>query len=384
MVPMSPFAPLPSPAPSPARALGLEGVVAAESRLSRVDGRAGQLIIAGLPVAELAHAEGFVGAVDRLQALAQGRARSGRGAQAAALGAARQRAAARLARLPAGGAAPGTTGLGSVRALLPWLVEAEDDADSILGALHVAAAAWLARSAGREPAPPDPASSPAADLLAMAEGARPHPARVAALDAYLVAVVEHGLNASTFAARVVASTQADALGAVVAAMGALSGPLHGGAPGPVLDMLDAVGRPERAAGWVAAELAAGRRIMGMGHRVYRVRDPRAALLEQALGALVAAGPAGGPRGQDRRAVAAAVEAAAVAALARRHPDRPLCANVELATALLLDGLGLPRAAFPVVFACARAAGWLAHATEQRRTGRLLRPRLAYVGPAPQG
>ena len=184
------------------------------------------------------------------------------------------------------------------------------------------------------------------------------------------------MNASTFTARVVASTGADLRASVVAAMGALKGPLHGGAPGPVLDMLDAIGAPEHAVSWLEAELAAGRRIMGMGHRIYRVRDPRAAVFERAIEALTDHGVSTG-----RLALARAVERAAEGVLRARHPARPLHANVEFYTAVLLDALRLPREAFTLTFAVGRAAGWCAHVREQRAGGRLIRPASRYVGAA---
>ncbi len=190
-------------------------------------------------------------------------------------------------------------------------------------------------------------------------------------------VADHGMNASTFAARVVASTGSDLVSAVVAGVGALKGPLHGGAPGPVLDMLDAIAAPERAAAWIEGELLAGRRIMGMGHRIYRVRDPRAAVLERATLELSRAGVVTG-----RLGLARAVERAAEGALRQKHPDRPLRANVEFYTAVLLDTLGLDRAEFTPTFAVGRAAGWTAHVEEQRATGRLIRPASRYVGPRP--
>jgi citrate synthase len=171
---------------------------------------------------------------------------------------------------------------------------------------------------------------------------------------------------------VIASTGSDVLSALVGAIGALKGPLHGGAPGPVLDMLDAIGRPEDAERWILGELAAGRRIMGMGHRVYRVRDPRAAVLEAAARPLSSA----------RLELARAVEAAAAKILRERKPDRPLAANVEFATAVLLDAVGLPRDQFSPTFAVSRLAGWSAHVLEQRRTGRLMRPSSNYIGPRP--
>jgi citrate synthase len=191
------------------------------------------------------------------------------------------------------------------------------------------------------------------------------------------------MNASTFTARVVASTGSDLWSAVVAAVGALKGPLHGGAPGPVLDMLDAIGAPDRAAAWLEGELQAGRRIMGMGHRIYRVRDPRALVLERAMERLEAARPNKDARpGEDRLVLARAVEQAAEGVLRRRYPDRPLRANVEFYTAVLLDAVGLPRALFTPTFAVGRVAGWCAHVQEQRQTGRLIRPASRYVGPRP--
>jgi citrate synthase len=210
----------------------------------------------------------------------------------------------------------------------------------------------------------------------MSRDAAPAPA-VAALEAYLVTVIDHGMNASTFTARVVASTAADLISAVGAALGALKGPLHGGAPGPVLDMLDAIATPANAHAWLEAELAAGRRIMGMGHRIYRVRDPRAAVLEDALRRLAAA-----TGSSTRLALARAVEDAAARILRERRPDRPLCANVEFYTAVLLDAVGLPRAQFSPTFAVGRVAGWAAHVIEQRAVGRLIRPASRYVGAMP--
>jgi citrate synthase len=212
----------------------------------------------------------------------------------------------------------------------------------------------------------------------MATGAPPDPARAAALDAYLVTVAEHGMCASTFTARVVASTRSDLVSAVVAAVGALKGPLHGGAPGPVLDMLDAIGEPERAEAWLEGELAARRRIMGLGHRVYRVRDPRAAVLEAAVERLEAAGVA-----SRYLRLARAVERAAVEVLARRHPERRLETNVEFYTAVILDAVGFDRELFTPTFAAARTVGWLAHAEEQLAEGRIIRPDQRYVGPRPE-
>jgi len=161
----------------------------------------------------------------------------------------------------------------------------------------------------------------------------------------------------------------------VAGIGALKGPLHGGAPGPVLDMLAAVGQPHAARSWLETELQAGRRIMGMGHRIYRVRDPRAAVLEVAIDRLEKSGVQ-----SPRLILARAVEKAAAELLQERYPNRPLKANVEFYTAVLLDALGLPAVLFSACFAAGRVAGWCAHVDEQRKFGRLVRPQSNYVGP----
>jgi citrate synthase len=234
-------------------------------------------------------------------------------------------------------------------------------------------AAWSRARAGQPPIAPDATRGHAADYLRMTTGRDAGAASVRALDAYLVTVIDHAMSASTFTARVIASTQSDLISAVVGAVGALKGPLHGGAPGPVLDMLDAIGAPAHAEAWLLAELAAGRRIMGMGHRVYRVRDPRAAVLEEAVR----------PLASPRLALARAVEQAAGKILRERKPDRPLAANVEFYTAVLLDAVGLPREQFAPTFAVSRIAGWSAHVIEERRTGRLIRPASRYLGAMPE-
>jgi citrate synthase len=254
-----------------------------------------------------------------------------------------------------------------------------DDAELVVGAIAVFAAAWSRRARGLDPIAPDASADHAADYLRMLTGRAPE-AFARAMDAYLVTVIDHGMNASTFAARVIASTGSDLVSSVTGALGALKGPLHGGAPGPVLDMLAAIGSPERADDWLRGELRAGRRIMGMGHRVYRVRDPRAAVLEREVQRVEAAG--GGPELGAKLALARATERAAERLLAERHPDRPLRANVEFYTAVLLDAIGVPCSAFTPTFAVSRACGWCAHVLEQRETGRLIRPASRYVGPTP--
>ncbi|HKP78927.1 MAG TPA: citrate synthase, partial [Phenylobacterium sp.] len=229
--------------------------------------------------------------------------------------------------------------------------------------------------AGEAPVAPDPTLTHAADILRMLRGAPASRAEADALDTYLVTVVDHGLNASTFAARVVASTRAGLTSAVLAGISALKGPLHGGAPGPVIEMLDQIGEPANARAWIEAALARGDRLMGFGHRVYKVRDPRADALKGAVRWLDAR--------QGRLEFAEAVEAAALAILREHKPNRSLETNVEFYTALLLEALAFPPGAFTCVFAMGRVAGWLAHAREQLAGGRLIRPASVYVGPMPK-
>ena len=201
----------------------------------------------------------------------------------------------------------------------------------------------------------------------------PDPDHVKAVDAYWISGAEHGMNASTFTARVIASTGADAAAALSGAVGALSGPLHGGAPSRVLQMLDEVEHEGDAAAWVKRAMDRGERLMGFGHRVYRAEDPRARVLRQTAREL----------GSRRVEVAEALEEAALAELAERYPDRVLATNVEFWSAVVLDFAEVPAHMFTAMFACARTAGWSAHILEQQRTGRLIRPTANYVGPGPR-
>jgi citrate synthase len=353
--------------------IGLDGVPAAETVLSHVDGERGELIIAGDHVAALAGKSSFEAITARLWNGATGRSLSEADVRAS-LGAARERAFARLADL-----LPATRGLSIVdgfRAAIAGLrgEHGLDHEAAIVGALPVIAGALVQHAKGDDPVAPDPNISHAADTLTMLLGHQPDPREVAALDAYFVTVCDHGMNASTFTTRVVASTQADLFAAVTAGYCALTGPLHGGAPEPVLEMLDAIGTRERIQPWVDAALERGERLMGFGHRVYRVRDPRADVLKAAIERLAADGA--------DLPFASEVEAYIRSALRRKNPDRPLETNVEFFTAILLDALAIPRQAFTPIFAVARAAGWTAHAREQQRTGRLIRPSSCYVGPVP--
>jgi len=223
------------------------------------------------------------------------------------------------------------------------------------------------------PAVPMPADGTLAERFLVRWRGEADPTHARAIDAYWVSAAEHGINASTFTARVVASTGADAAAAVSAGIGALSGPLHGGAPSRVLKMLDAVERSGDAAGWVNDALDAGERLMGFGHRIYRAEDPRARVLRRTARELNA----------PRFAAAEALEAAALTALAERKPDRVLATNVEFWSAVVLDCAAVPSDLFTPLFVCARTAGWSAHVLEQKREGRLIRPTALYTGEPPR-
>ena len=349
-------------------AYGLDGVIAAETALSHVDGERGELIVAGARIDTLAFAMSFEELAARLWSLADGQPRDLK-TTTRQFGQARQRAFARLPQLLAA-ARDLPLGAGMRAAIAALGPEPDLPPEVVLsGAMPVITTALLRTQANHPPIPPDTTRSHAADLLYMlGDGAAP-PSKVRALQTYLVTVCDHGMNASTFAGRVIASTGADLFMSVTGAYCALTGPLHGGAPEPVLAMLNAIGQAERISPWIEDALSRGERLMGFGHRVYRVRDPRANVLKDAIQGL----------GEGDLGFAAQVEAYARAALAKRYPQRPLDTNVEFYTAILLDTLRIPRQAFTALFACARTVGWTAHALEQQRMGRLLRPASRYIG-----
>ena len=352
---------------------GLDNVIAAETVLSHVDGEAGRLIIRGHDLEDLAgHAtyeqatallwDGFVADTADLTTF---RAR---------LGAARAKAFVRFT--PLATQLKGLTATEAMRLLLSAVPDGEEENEpvDVLAAAAVAAAFAIRATAGLSAVAPDVSLSHTADLLRMIRGKAASTDDVQAFETYLVTIIDHGLNASTFAARVVASTAARVPSAIVAALCALKGPLHGGAPGPVLDMLDAIATPANADAWIADALKRGERLMGFGHRVYRVRDPRANVLKTTVAKF---------KGRANRVTfAEAVEAAALRALRDFKSERRLDTNVEFYTALLLEALDIPRTGFTPVFAAGRTAGWIAHAKEQEQTGRLIRPQSRYIGPWP--
>jgi citrate synthase len=250
--------------------------------------------------------------------------------------------------------------------------QARDDLGRLSSQMMGIVARSAAKADGREPAPDDVVArgETAAEKFLLRWRGEADPRHVKAIDTYWVCTAEHGLNASTFTARVVASTGADCGAALSSAVGALSGPLHGGAPAYVKPMLEEVGRmgdPER---WVRETLAAGRLIMGFGHRIYRAEDPRSRILKRTAKEL----------GSEQVEIAEELEEVALRGLQEKYPERVLATNVEYYSAIVLDVAEIPPPLAPAMFACSRVAGWSAHILEQKRTGRLFRPSARYVGP----
>jgi len=372
------------PGTSTSAARGLDGVVAARTRLSHVDGDRGELIIGGYELKELAGRVSFEAAAhllwrgtlptrDELERLRR------------EFAAVRALPARTLEVVRAAAKVPPIDALRMGCATLS-LDLAEPDDISPTADLEVAKrltarfptllAAHARISDGKVPLAPRTDLPHAANFLYMLNGTEPDAAAARALDTYWVTVIDHGMNASTFAGRVIASTRSDMVSAVTGSIGALKGPLHGGAPGPVLDMLLEIGSADRAEAWVRNELAAGRRIMGFGHRVYKVRDPRADVLAKVVDAMAAA------RLEDRALfdLARAVESTTLKVLDEVKPGRNLRTNVEFYTALVLQSLGLKPHSFVATFACGRVAGWCAHIMEQHAQDHLIRPQSEYVGP----
>jgi citrate synthase len=249
------------------------------------------------------------------------------------------------------------------------------EAEAIVARVPTIVATFWRLRRGAEPIAPRRDLGHAANYLYMLSGEVPDPERVRALETYLNTVVDHGLSASTFTARVIVSTGSDLVSAVVGALGAFKGPLHGGAPGPALDLVFEIGEASRAEEILRRKIEAGEKLMGFGHRVYKVRDPRADVLAAAAERMyMRAGD------MSLYTLARAVEATAIRLLEEYKPGRRLQTNVEFDTALLLHGLGLDAAFFTPTFAVSRVSGWIAHAFEQRGANRIIRPQSEYVGP----
>lgn len=363
---------------------GLQGVVAAETRLSKVDGANGELVIAGFPVEELAPGASFEECVyllwhgalpgageseDFRRSLAEKS-----GLSDATLDLLRAAAKESVPVMDALRMAAGTVGLKSSDGSSDNAGYDQDALMLLAQAPEIVATYWQMLN-GEKVVAPNPELSYAENYLYMLNGEIPEAEHARALETYLNTVVDHGMNASTFAARVIISTRSDIVSAVVGAIGALKGPLHGGAPGPALDVVFEIGDKDRAEPYLRKKIESGERLMGFGHRVYKVRDPRADVLASAAERLYEnAGDT------DLYGLALHVEKTAVALLEEYKPGRNLQTNVEFYTALLLHGVGLPTELFTPTFAIGRTAGWTAHCMEQRDLDRIIRPESAYVGP----
>ncbi|MFI5345695.1 MAG: citrate synthase [Elusimicrobiota bacterium] len=374
----------PTAAPVSQVKAGLEGVVATQTKLSMVDGQNGVLIIAGYPIEEFA---GKVSIEEAAMLLWTGNLPSKEEKQGIQTELAGYRALRpeTLEIIKTARNAPPIDALRMACATLSLDVSNPNDispagdlalAKRLLSRFPTVIAAHSRLRSGLDPIAPRMDLSLAANFLYMTFGVEPDPMAAKALETYWVTVSDHGMNASTFAARVIASTRSDMVSAVTGAVGALKGPLHGGAPGPVLDMLVDIKTAGKAEAWLRNEIKEGRRIMGFGHRVYKVRDPRAEVLAKTAQEMA------GAHLQNAKLydLARAVEKTAVKVLEELKPGRNLKTNVEFYTALVLQSIGLQPDQFVSMFACGRVAGWCAHVMEQHEQDRLIRPQSEYIGP----
>jgi len=349
---------------------GLEGIVAAETALSLVDGERGRLLYRGYRIGDLVD-HGSYPAVANL--LWTGEWDPDAHLPTAPLPGAvltTLRALPHDAK-PMDALRTAVSVWGTTQAL-DWPPTPEQ-ARALTSFSPSALAAFARLRKGQEPVEPDPSLDLVPGFLYQLTGEKPDAETARALDAYFMVGAEHSLNASTFTARVITSTRSDMASAVVGAIGALKGPLHGGAPSEVVEQIHQVGSPERAEQWVRETIARGDRLMGFGHRVYRAYDPRAAALRKVAESMA--------RKPDWLALAIAVEDTALRVLAEIHPERALKTNVEYYAAPVLMGVGLTPDLFPATFALARHAGWTAHIIEQAAANRLIRPDARYTGPA---
>ena len=359
----------PKPLPERPYSPGLTGVIAAETAIGFVDGEKGQLLYRGYPIGQLVE-KGTYGRVAELLWTGEWR-KSARLVPAEIP----EPVICVLRELPSH-----THPMDALRTAVsvwgswrrPHWPPTVDQAREITAFAPSALAAFHRLRNGLEPVAPNPKLSLAGGFLQQLTGKDPDPAAARALDAYFVVGAEHGLNASTFTCRVIISTRSDLASAICGAIGALKGPLHGGAPAEVVSQLHEIGSPERAEKWVREAIARGDKIMGFGHRVYRAYDPRAAALRK-----VAEGMS---EMADWLDTAVKVEDVVLRIFGELKPDHVIKTNVEYYAAAVLQGVGLPPDLFPPTFALARMAGWTAHAIEQASADKLIRPDARYVGP----
>ncbi|MEW2156098.1 citrate synthase/methylcitrate synthase [Streptomyces sp. NPDC007189] len=365
---------------------GLAGVVVAETEIGDVRGREGFYHYRQYSAVELAQTRGFE---DVWHLLVHGtlpdvERRAAFTAETAALRRLPEEVAAALPAIAAASRVSGPLSglrtalslLGSARGLRPvYDIDADRrraDTVAVCAAVPTLLTALYRLGQGLEPVEPRDDLPHAANYLYMLTGEEPEPRRARAVEQYLISTIDHGFNASTFTARVIASTGADVAACLTGAVGALSGPLHGGAPSRALDTLDAIGTPERIDPWIRARVLAGDRIMGFGHAVYRTEDPRSRMLRE-----IAQG-FGGPRVD----FAVEVERRVETILAELKPGRELHTNVEFYAGVVMELCGLPREMFTPTFAAARVVGWSANILEQAADSKIIRPVARYVGPTP--
>jgi citrate synthase len=356
---------------------GLEGVLAARTVISQVDGENGRLVYRGYVIADLAETMSYE-EVAHLLWHGELPNRAQLDALTRKLASKRDLNGAATAALK--GLAPDSAPMDVLRTVVsaqgvtPQLVKPDlEQAIAYSAAFPTILAAFHRQRQGKDWIAPRPDLGHAANYLHMLTGEEPAPEKVQALNSYLVLLADHGMNASTFTARVIASTDSDLASSLVGAIGALKGPAHGGAPSLVMDQLEKIGGPENAERWGREALERKERFMGFGHRVYRTYDPRAKILKVMCERL----------NPTFYALASKWEEVALKLLQERHPERSQATNVEFYSAGLLQSVGLPKDLFPPTFAISRAAGWTAHVLEQVSDNRLIRPQSEYVGPAPK-
>ena len=356
---------------------GLEGIVASQTAISMVDGANGRLVYQGYVIADLAENMSFEEVAFLLW---KGRLPARAELDALALELASSRALTQAATITLDALPRDSDPMDVLRSVVSVQgVEHRLEKPSVPLAIHATAsfptilAMFHRRQLGLEPVKPRADLGHAANYLYMLNGKESSPELVHALNTYLVLLADHGMNASTFTARVIASTDSDLASCLVGAIGALKGPAHGGAPSAVMDQLEKIGTADNAERWLREARKHKERFMGFGHRLYRTYDPRARILKAMCERL-------NPKFYD---LASKVEEKALQILHEEHPERPQATNVEFYSAGVLQAVGLPKEYFPPTFAVARVAGWSAHVLEQSANNRLIRPQSEYIGPEPR-
>jgi citrate synthase len=356
---------------------GLEGVVASQTGISMVDGANGRLIYQGYVIADLAQEMSFEEVAFLLW---EGRLPAHAELDALSLELAGSRTLTQAANIALDALPMDTDPMDVLRSVVSVQgVEHKLKKPSVPLAIHATAsfptilAMFNRRQLGLAPIKPRPDLGHAANYLYMLNGKESSPEIVRALNTYLVLLADHGMNASTFAARVIASTESDLTSALVGAIGALKGPAHGGAPSAVIDQLELIGTADNAERWMRDARKAKVKFMGFGHRIYRVYDPRAKILKAMCQQM-------NPKFYD---LASKVEEVALQILHEEHPERPQSTNVEFYSAGVLQAIGLPKEYFTPTFAVARVTGWSAHVLEQAANNRIIRPQSEYIGPEPR-